>query len=186
MDQDIDEIHGWIQWLQDKGHRDIVLMGHSTGAMQIIHYARRYPEQAIQKLIAISLVPLGRKDQPGLENAIDKASQLIDTGDTRIHKFTLAYCNENYAAPAQDFLSYALWNSKKLLGAVETIKYDISVIMGGKDDSAYKGWIKDMQQTGADVRVIDGANHFFNTGYEFELNDKLLHLMEHRGTRKRP
>ena len=178
MQNDIEEIHWWLQWLINKGHKNIILMGHSTGALQIIQYANQYPAPEIHKIISISLIPLGRHNWPRLAQSIDKAENLVKRQDSGINQFTLTYCDENYSSPANDFLSYARWNHKVLLEAIRNSKKQITVIMGGADDSAYVGWNNDMGQAGAKVSVIPGANHFFNTGHEFELYDQLMDFLK--------
>lgn len=179
MKNDIDEVNWWVQWLIDRGHDEIILIGHSTGAMQVIQYVHEYPDAPVSKVISISLVPLGRNDQPRLNQSIKTARGMVDNNDSSIHKFSIAYCIDNYSSPPQNFLSYANWNSKKLLSAIKSSPETIQVIMGGADDSVYPKWIEHMKQGGADVSVIDGANHFFNSGHEFELYDSLMKKLDH-------
>ncbi len=38
MDEDVDEIGRWVRWLKSNGHRDIVLLGHSFGSLQLLAY----------------------------------------------------------------------------------------------------------------------------------------------------
>jgi pimeloyl-ACP methyl ester carboxylesterase len=178
MKNDMEELHWWMQWLVKRGHDNIILLGHSTGALQIIQFANQYPMQQISRVVSISLIPLGRHDQPRFARSIARARQLVSDGDRGINPFTMAYCDDNYSSPAADYLSYAEWDNRTLLTAIKNSKHDIKIIMGGADDSAYEGWTEEMQAAGARVSIVAGANHFFGSGHEFELYDKLIQAME--------
>ena len=43
--------------------------------------------------------------------------------------------------------------------------------MGGADQRYVGDWVKDMQHVGAQVRIVPGANHFFDGTFEFDLLD---------------
>ena len=180
MQNDIKEIDFWFQWLISKGYKRIILMGHSTGAMQIIHYANIYDHKEIAQVLGISLVPLGRRDLPKLQSSINKARQLVRNKDKKIHNFTIAYCDENYSSPAVDYLSYAEWDSRRILDTIKNLNKTATIIMGGADDSVYPDWNKEMINTGAKVIIIDGANHFFSQGQKFELFDILNSQLDHQ------
>ena len=153
-------------------------MGHSSGALQVFHYANTYPRAEFRQAIGISLIPFERINQKELIDSINLAKTMIAANDNSIRNFTLAYCIENYAAPATDYLSYASWSSKRLLDTLRKLKIKSSIIMGGNDIPVYPGWVEDMKKTGIPVSVIPGANHFFSAGNEFELYEQILELIK--------
>ena len=178
MSNDIAEIDKWVNWLREQGHSRIILMGHSTGGLQLLNYLNKYNASNVSKLIAISLIPLGRKDQARLVDSINLARKLVDSKDKTIQKYTIAYCLDNYSSPPADYLSYASWDYKKILQAIKTTTLPVQVIMGGNDVPVYDGWHGDMVKAGAKVQVIEGANHFFSQGQEFELYESLLDKLD--------
>ena len=180
MDNDLAEIDWWANWLINKGHKNIILIGHSSGALQVFHYANTYPHAEFSQAIGISLIPFERISQKELVDSVNLARTMIAANDSSIRNFTLAYCIENYAAPAADYLSYASWNSKRALDTLRKLKPKLksSIIMGGNDIPVYPGWVEDMKKTGTSVSVIPGANHFFSAGNEFELYEQILELIK--------
>lgn len=178
MDNDLAEIDWWANWLINKGHKNIILIGHSSGALQVFHYVNTYPHTEFRQAIGISLIPFERINQKEFIDSINLAKTMIAANDNSIRNFTLAYCIENYAAPAADYLSYASWSSKRLLDTLRKLKIKSNIIMGGNDIPVYPGWVEDMKRTGIPVSVIPDANHFFSAGNEFELYEQVLELIK--------
>ena len=174
MEDDLKEIEWWVNWLIGKGHKKIILMGHSSGAVQIINYANTYKHKELIKVIALSLVPLSTpiNNQTALSN--QNVLKLIENNNTDIHHFTLAYCIENYSAPAKQYLSYAKWDPPHILKSLNAISLDKKVIIGSLDISRFNKWISDIKNTNSRVDVIEGADHFFGSGTEFELYDSIM------------
>lgn len=177
MDNDLAEIDWWANWLINKGHKNIILIGHSVGALQLMHYINEYPHPEFKKAIGVSLIPFERVNQKEFIDSITLAKNLIARNDASIHNFTLAYCTNNYSSPAKEYLSYASWGSKDVIKTLKSLKINAGVIMGGHDIPVYPGWIDDMKKTGIPVDVIPDANHFFSAGNEFELYEKLFGLI---------
>ncbi|TNF39166.1 MAG: alpha/beta fold hydrolase [Gammaproteobacteria bacterium] len=178
MENDLAEIDWWTNWLIKKGHRNIILVGHSSGALQVVHYANQYPHKELRQVIAISLISLERLNQKEFVDSINLANAMVARNDNSIQNFTIAYCTNNYASPARDYLSYASWSSKRVLDSLRKLKIKSRIIMGGNDIPVYPGWMVDMAKTGIPVDIIPNANHFFSAGNEFELYEKLLDALK--------
>ena len=56
MEDDLAEISFWVNWLSKHGHQQIILIGHSSGSMELLAYLNNNPNPAVSKLIATSLV----------------------------------------------------------------------------------------------------------------------------------
>jgi pimeloyl-ACP methyl ester carboxylesterase len=169
MESDVDEVAHWVDWLQSRGHKNIVLIGHSFGGIVVAAYTNAHPNAAVQKLILFSL-----KD---LEYALWDASLHIDTSKAKarlkrkshaLGSYPLSFCRK-YTAPAAAYLSYASWTESRLLHLLAGIRTPIEVYFGSKDVHFKPDWPGRVGGTGALVTVIPGANHFFDGPSELEL-----------------
>lgn len=174
MEDDIKEIEWWVNWLIGKGYKKIILMGHSSGAVQIVNYASIYKHKELTRLIALSIVPLSVHNNSHATGSRKKALKLIENNDTDIHNFTLTYCIENYSAPAAQYLSYAQWDSARILKSLRAIHLPRQAIMGSLDISKSFDLTDAIEKTDTRVDIIEGADHFFGSGTELELYDVIM------------
>ena len=174
MDEDLKEIEWWVKWLIDNGHKKIILMGHSSGAVQIVAYANTFKHREVTKLIALSLVPLSSPMIRHSPESNQQASNLVKKNNTEIHNFTVAYCIDNYSSPVKQYLSYAQWNSSRILKSLNALILEKTIIIGSMDTSRSDMWINDIKNTNSIVYIIEGADHFFGSGTEFELYDRIM------------
>ena len=174
MEGDLKEIDWWINWLIKKGHKEIILMGHSSGAVQLTRYASTRHHKEVVKLIALSLVPLNRKDHGQFTASNKLATKMLAEKNESIGNFSLAYCVNSYSSPAKNYMSYAQWDNQHILKTLHAVSINKEIIMGSDDIPVSDSWIVDMRTTGAKVVIINGADHFFGAGAEFELYDAIL------------
>jgi pimeloyl-ACP methyl ester carboxylesterase len=174
MQDDTQEIATWINWAVDKGHDNIILIGHSAGSVNITGYLAGAPNPAVSKSILISLYYYGpnrRAANETVEN-YQQALKLKQTDPTAIGDFALSFC-EKYISTADDFLSYYNWGKDKVINAIDRSSPQTYVIIGSADNRLSMDWVDKMKKTRAQVIVIDGANHFFDQAYEFDLLDEV-------------
>lgn len=171
MGNDIAELGLWIDWLANHGHRDIVLIGHSYGSLQILVYTSRRPNPAVRKIILLSLVDADQDiNIQKTRNSLQEIKQKIGRNDQSLAPYQLSYCQQ-YLSSARDYLSYAEWSRSRILNDLIQIKKPVSVIMGEKDDRMGGDWPTKMKLKGVEVILVKGANHFFEAEYEFDLAD---------------
>jgi len=174
MTQDIEEIDYWIQWLEKKGHSRIFLIGHSFGSLQILIYSNKKKPKSVIKLITTSLVDVEKtNDRSLIKNDLKRAMQSVKNNNIQLNEYQLAYCTK-YISPAKDYISYAKWTKNKLISELDKLSIPITIILGGEDMRLDKNWISRLKQTKLNLIIIKGANHFFDTTHEFDLNDKIL------------
>ena len=173
MENDVDEVAHWVSWLQSRGHKSIVLVGHSFGGVELAAYIGAHPNPAVEKLILFSL-----RD---LEYALFEAGLHIDTrrakarqqkGSRSLDTYQLSFCRK-YPAPAAAFLSYASWTELRLLHLLATIRTPLEIVLGSADVHMKQDWAGRVGGTGAKVSVIDGANHFFDGPAELSLLESI-------------
>lgn len=174
MEEDLKEIDWWVNWLVARGYKKIILMGHSSGAVQIVSYASQYRHREITSLIALSLIPLFDHNNSHSVISNQLALALDRQNNTDIHNFNLVYCTDNYSAPAKKYLSYAQWDSNRILNAMRSIHLPKQVILGSMDMSKSYDLIQNIYKTDTRVDIIEGADHFFGSGTELDLYDAIL------------
>ena len=79
QDDAIDEVGSWIAWLRERGTKQIVLMGHSRGANQLMVYAVERNDPEVSHLVFLA---------PGMGDEVEKAYKIrygISLNETRAH-----------------------------------------------------------------------------------------------------
>lgn len=174
LDDDIAEINFWIQWLVQRGHDNIVLVGHSYGSLHGLQYALKYRHPAVKKLIAASLVDVEHVIGEALSKSqIEAAQAMVAKNDNSLREYHVSYCKK-YVAPPKAFLSYATWSQQRILESITKLKIPIEVILGSEDKRIGDGWLDLLRNNGVKLKVVKGANHFFHNEQEFDLLDSVL------------
>jgi len=175
---DIAEIDYWVKWLEKKGYRKIVVIGHSYGSLHLLGYLLGYSSTSVSRFIATSLLDISREQTPEERQTYMKdAENRIKNGDKSLGEYALSYCKK-YAAPASAYISYASWSRNRILDSVKKINVPITVILGGKDKRLDANWKDELVNHGANVIMIDSANHFFAADQEFDLLDTVQELLK--------
>lgn len=183
MQDSLTEIDSWMRWLKDKGHTQVILIGHSFGSVQAVAYAesRRVVKSlpVITKIIGVSLIDSEYvPDIKRRERDRKIARQRLQQNDTGIYTYRLSYCNL-YRAPAGSFLSYADWNSERIIAALQKLskRNRIISILGSKDKRVPVDWPDKQKKAGAVVKIIQGANHFFGGNQQIDLIELLDEIL---------
>lgn len=175
---DVEEVDFWIKWLEKKGHRKIVVIGHSFGSLQLLGYLIDYSNPVVTKYIGTSLLDVSREvDSEKFQAYTKDAMNRIRRNDNTLGEYAVSYCKK-YMAPARAYMSYASWSRQSILDSIKNVKIPITVILGGKDKRLDPNWKSDLMKHGAKVIMLDEANHFFSGGQEFELLDSIQGLLK--------
>lgn len=175
------EVGLWIDWLLDEGYENIVLLGHSSGSQYLVYTQATEPHTAVVQMILTSMFYFGGEDIGTKPRDLQMARHLMVTGNPRPSFFTLMFCEDDYFATPESYLSYVQLTRAQTLAYLETIKTPIDVIMGGEDEILQKispGWLDQMALAGANVHFIPGANYFFSSLYEFDLQEKIMLIVQ--------
>lgn len=172
MEEDVDEIGRWIKWLKARGHKTIVVFGHSFGSLQLLAYLQKAPDPAVTAYIGTSLIEaqVGKSARPqlvsDLELRLQSAPRTLVTGP-------LSFCTKFVSTP-ESLLSYARWGQNKTLAALKRVRTKKLLIMGDSDSMLAPGWLDTLGHTGAPIIVVKGANHFMDGMHEFDLAEHML------------
>ena len=173
---DITELAIWVDWLAQRGHTSIVLIGHSFGSLQSLSYVARAPNSAVRALISLSLVDAGDISNTPHQRALREAKARIRAGNTALFAPPFAFC-KSFPTTPENYLSYAQWDRRKILHLLNQVKIRSHIIIGSKDNRMGQDWPAKLRAQGASVTVIDGANHFFDDQYEFDLLETVLAVL---------
>lgn len=179
LNSETKEIAQWVDWAEKKGHKHIVLIGHSAGSVNITHYlATGKNLHSIDKTILISLTYYGPNRNAAFESEkfALKAQKMLKANNTGLETFALGFC-KHYVSTAKDYLSYYNWSNQKVINALNT-QPENHVIIGASDERIGEKWLKQLKQSNAKVTVIKGANHFFDQAHEFDLLDAVESILE--------
>ena len=177
FEEDIAEIDYWVKWLEKKGHRKIVVIGHSFGSLQLLGYLLNHSSSSVTQFIATSLLDASReRSTEKLQAYLLDARNRVKNADKSLGEYALSYCKK-YVSPASAYLSYAEWSRKRILNSVKKADIPITVILGSKDKRLDPDWQKELKTYGAKVIMINGANHFFAADHEFDLLETVQKLL---------
>jgi len=175
MDDDIQEIARWVEWLKSRGHRSIVLIGHSFGSLQLLAYLNSQPDKAVKAYVGASLI----EAQIGPVNRAALIAKLESSSTSRkrsLMTHRLSLCKRYTSTPA-GLLSYVQWDQMRTLAALKNLSVTTLLVMGDADTMVAHNWIKALKHIEVPIAVVPGANHFMDGQHEFDLLDKTLSFL---------
>ena len=178
FDDDLREVDFWVEWLRRQGYPGVILVGHSWGSQHGLGYAEAYPQAPVSAVIAISLV---REGQSATVHArqVSQAEARAARHDLSLKPYALSFC-KTYMATPESYLSYARWDDARVIESLTRLqqrKLPVYAVVGSQDKRIDDEWVQVLRRHTAQTTVIDGANHFFSSVHEFELNDRLEALI---------
>ena len=161
MEEEVAEIGYWVNWLAQKGYKDIVLIGFSsTGNLGVLLYNAQSNHFPIRKSILVSLNPLNMNTAEHL-----KIQRKAGAQRNNISRFNLGYCKNNFAGTDKSYLSYARHDENNMLELLQHTTVPSELIFGTDDHILPADWLSRIEshhaQSPFTVSQISGANHFF-------------------------
>ncbi len=165
LEDDVAEIAHWVEWLHRETGRAVVLVGHSSGGHAITRYLHDHPQAPTQRVLLISLgYPRGRPVSP--EPPQQKSLGI----------YALDFC-QSYPTTPEAFRSYIGWGPQKILQALQQATVPVHVIFGTMDNRLSPGWVQSLRDSNIAIELVPGADHFFDSTYEFDLLETVIDLM---------
>jgi pimeloyl-ACP methyl ester carboxylesterase len=178
MEQDVREVGHWVEWLQQFSHSRIALIGHSAGSLLSLAYLASRPSAPVDQALLVSLIPFAQGPIAKESDAdIRRAVEQLALASDEMLNFHLAFCDE-YVTTSGNYLSYLAWNKDKTLAALNKMAIKPMIVLGSKDQRLGDDWMPLLKQAGMYVVEIEGANHFFDHEYEFDLTDTIAALLQ--------
>ena len=178
-----DEISAWVDWLEKKGTKRIVLLGHSRGAGETALYAVERDNPLVKTVILLApdtretndAVAYQRRYKKPLAPALEEAQKLIKEGkgSTVLKHTSFLYCPDTSVA-AETFVSY-YGPDPRLDTAylIPKISKPTLLVLAGDDEILVnsKKFTPLADGKRVQIKVIDGAGHFFRDLFADEAVD---------------
>lgn len=178
MDDAVAEIGAWLDWLARQGHAKTVLLGHSFGSLQLLAYQSQRQDPRVAALILTSLIYIGQEiESPKLAMLTQKAEQARRQGNPMPDEYALSFC-PRYTTLAEPFLSYLAWGKQPTATAIQSLKDPIFIIIGDQDNRIDQEWLALLNAGEITLKTIVGANHFFDSEHELELQQTVEVILE--------
>jgi esterase/lipase len=177
LEQDLIELDLWAKWLAKKTKNKIVLIGHSKGSLHIVSYLKTKPDVAVTQAIFLTIPDFGESPYSNETEEYAKiANKMIQNNNNSLYEFGLSYCKK-YPTTARNYLSYYNLSKETIIKDFAEIAINKSLIMGSADKRIDLKWNQGLKMVDTNIIVIEGANHFFDFEYEFELLSQVENLL---------
>lgn len=172
----MNELDAWVGWLSAQGVKNLVLMGHSISANQVLTYAVQRKNPAITKLVLLAPNTVGYPNSPeryrenygsDLSAILKRAKALIDEGkgDQLMEETDYGFCPKtSVAADAfYDFyrLDNAFWQAHLFLPKSEVPVIVIAASEDERQPNVTKHVKPYVDNERVFLKVIEGSGHFF-------------------------
>ncbi len=180
IEEDLAEVHYWVNWLAKKGYKNIVLVGFSsTGNFEALLYSVQGSHPAIKKIILTSFNPIA-SDPLEHQRVRTKMNTQRKADLKKPESFSLGYCKNNFFATANSYSSYAQLDANRILELIKQSPLPLEIIFGSDDKIIPENWVSRINalQSPAKIRILDKANHFFEGTYEFDLAEEVEAILK--------
>jgi len=174
------ELNQWAEWLKQKGHNQLIMIGHSAGSSSILSSLEK-PASNIQQIVLTAIYDFDNWPEATLARDKKTAQQNLQTG--KLGQYNVGFCRGNFLASSNTYLSYRNWDKERILDSINRSKQPVSIIMPGGDkrlEGGNRQWLEQLAQTKAQVNVIKNADHFFSSDAEFDLNEAVIKAIERK------
>lgn len=180
------DIEGVINWVKQKGYKEITLEGHSYGCNKVLYYYNKKREECINKIVLLAPCDIptevkkflsdeeynkAKLESTSLVNA-GKENELIDFSIMANGKIAAGtYYNDFLPDGENDFIRYTKDINEKN-EVLNNIDIPVLVIFGDGDECVLTQPIDKVKAylnnhiKNCNVKIINGANHSYSNKYE--------------------
>lgn len=180
------DIEGVINWVKQKGYKEIILEGHSYGCNKVLYYYNHKKDSSVKKIVLLAPcdIPsegkkflskeeyrIAREESTRLVNA-GKESELIDFSVMANGKIAAGtYYYDFLPGGENDFIRYidGIDGKSEILSRIDV---PVLVIFGNVDECVLtqhidivKGYLNNNIDD-CNIQVIEGADHSYTNRYE--------------------
>ncbi|MFO7955365.1 alpha/beta hydrolase [Thioalkalivibrio sp.] len=185
VDDHLEEVRLWHEWLQDEGYGAVTLFGHSRGGNQVARYLTEHDPDGIRALVLLAASTFDEdeaaaeyEEQSGepLQVVLDRARELqrMDQDETLMEDVRFLYCEELDVTPRAFLGYYDPTPQNDTPSVIRGMQIPTLVIVGSEDDV-----VPDLPQKVEAVKdsgditlmTVDGAGHFFRDFFADDVAD---------------
>ncbi len=187
----ISEIGLWLDWIEEQGVNQVVLLGHSRGGNQTAWFVAEHDDPLIKKVILIAPQTWNQEYEmqsyeknygKPLATVLGNAESLVAAGapETAIEHTDFIYCKDTTVSAEAVVSYYAADPRKDTTYLLPKIKKPV-LVFAGSEDQTVKGLNEKLaplaEAGGIELVVIDGADHFFRDLYVEDLVDSAMEFI---------
>ena len=182
LEDSLDELTVWIDWLRDQGADEITLMGHSRGANQVMVFMDEKPAAEIKRLVFLAPATIDTRRKlyesryGKIDDALAKAEAWIAAGrgDELMDDTDFMFCPKGRVTPRSFVSAYRDDNKfQRFHDYLPSIKVPVLIIIGAQDErqpDTAEHVTPYVDGASVQVTTIDGAGHFFR---DFNIEEAL-------------
>lgn len=191
------DIDGVVNWVKEKGYKEIILEGHSYGCNKVLYYYNHKKDDSIKKIVLLAPCDIpseGKKFLSAEEYKIakeestrlvqaDKENELIDFSVMANGKIAAGtYYNDFLPGGENDFIRY-VDGINGISEVLNSIDIPTLVIFGDIDECVLTQPIDVVMEyltnnlSDCNIQIISGADHSYTNRYE-ELGKVIKNNME--------
>lgn len=188
-----DEIGAWVDWLKKQGVKRVVLLGHSRGGAETALYAAERDNPLVKAVVLLApdtretndAAAYQQRYKKPLAPVLEKAQNLVQEGKggTVLEHTDFLYCPDT-SVSADTFVSY-YGPDPRLDTAylIPKIRKPTLVVLAGDDEIVVndKKFAPLADGTRVQMKVIDGAGHFFRDLYADDAVDAINTFLKAAG-----
>lgn len=180
------DIEGVVNWVKEKGYKEIILEGHSYGCNKVLYYYNKKKDNSIKKIVLLAPcdIPSLSKKFLSLEEyeiAKDKATRLVNEGkENELINFSPmtngkiaagTYYYDFLPGGENDFIKYrdGLNGKSEVLNSIDI---PVLVVFGDVDECVLTHLIDDVKGyldnniNNCNIQIIEGADHSYTNKYD--------------------
>ena len=180
------DIEGVINWVKEKGYKEIILEGHSYGCNKVLYYYNNKKDESIKKIVLLApcdIPSAGKKflSEEEYQIAKEESTRLVNEGKgNELIDFSVmangkiaagTYHYDFLPGGENDFIRYADGKNGKS-EVLNSIDIPVLVIFGDVDECVLTQPIDIVMSylnnniNDCDIQVIKGADHSYTNRYE--------------------
>lgn len=188
------EIGVWVAWLQSQGATRIALLGHSRGGAQTAQYAAEHDSPLVKAVVLLAPAIAQNTSAAGylqryhksIAPMLAKTRNLVKQGKgNTVLKHTNILSCPNTPATAAAFVSYYGENGRHDTPSLLPKITEPTLVLWGDQDEVVTGLDKKMARLAdgkrTQLKVINGADHFFRDLYADEAVDAISAFLKDLG-----
>lgn len=188
-----DEIGAWVDWLRKQGAKRVVLLGHSRGGAETALYAAGRDNPLVKVVVLLApdthetndAAAYQQRYQKPLAPVLEKAQKLVNEGKggTALEHTDFLYCPDT-SVTADTFVSYYGPDPRlDTANLISKIQKPTLVVLAGDDEVVinHKKFAPLADGKRVQIKVIDGAGHFFRDLYADDAVDAINTFLKGAG-----